>query len=85
MENRTATINLSSSRSENILKKYHQLTSPLVSLHSAKKQDLMKEEVRQNVGMKLDCIKNRGNKIYALDTTIPYSDLKAGAALYQIP
>lgn len=85
MENKFNTTNLSSSRSENILKKYHQITSPLVSMQSAKKQDFMKEEMRQNVGMKLDCIKNRSSKIYALDTTISYSDLKAGATLYQIP
>ena len=45
----------------------------------------MKDELRRNVSMKLDCIKNRGSKIYALDNTISYSDLKAGAVLYQIP
>lgn len=35
--------------------------------------------------MKLDCIKNKGSKIYALDTSISFSELKAGAAIYQIP
>lgn len=85
MENKGLAASLSPSRSENILKKYHQLTSPLVSLQSAKRQELMKDELRQNVSMKLDCIKNRGSKIYALDNTISYSNLKAGAVLYQIP
>ncbi len=85
MENKNNTGTLCSSRSQNILKKYHQITSPLVSLQAAKKQDLMKDQMRQNVGMKLDCIKNRSSKIYALDTTVSYSDLKAAATLYQIP
>jgi hypothetical protein len=85
MENKSVATGLSPSRSENVLKKYHQMTSPLVSLQSVKRQDLMKEELRQNVSMKLDCIKNRGSKIYALDSSISYTELKAGAALYQIP
>lgn len=81
MENKA----VSPSRSESILKKYHQLTSPLVSLQAVKRQDTMKEELRQNVSMKLDCIKNRGSKLYALDTTLSYPQLKAAASLYQIP
>lgn len=35
--------------------------------------------------MKLDCIKNRGSKIYAVDNSLSYAELKAGATLYQIP
>jgi hypothetical protein len=83
MENKSNS--LSPSGSENILKKYHQLTSPLVSMQSVKKQEVMKEELRHNVSMKLDCIKNRGSKVYALNSSISFSELKAGATLYQIP
>lgn len=35
--------------------------------------------------MRLDCIKNRGSKVYALDTSITFPELKAAATLYQIP
>jgi Ni,Fe-hydrogenase maturation factor len=35
--------------------------------------------------MKLDCIKNRNSKVYALDASQSFSELKAAATLYQIP
>lgn len=60
-------------RSETLLKKYHQLTSPIVSLSTSKQQDSLKEELKRNVSMKLDCIKNRGSKIYALDAATSYA------------
>lgn len=42
MENKPFSYNDSPVQSEKILKKYHQLTSPLVSLQAVKKQDNMK-------------------------------------------
>ena len=35
--------------------------------------------------MKLDSIKQRSNKLFAIDTTTSMNELKAGAILYQIP
>jgi len=42
MENKPISQTDSPIQSEKILKKYHQLTSPLVSLQTVKKQDNMK-------------------------------------------
>lgn len=35
--------------------------------------------------MKIDCLKNKPTKMFAFDTAIPFSQLKANAILYQIP
>ncbi len=83
MENKTTV--LSQCHSESILRKYHQMTSPLVSLQSVKRQDHLKEELKHNASMRLDCIKNRGSKVFALDASQSFSELKAAATLYQIP
>jgi hypothetical protein len=83
MENKSSV--LSQCHSESILRKYHQMTSPLVSLQSAKRQDHLKEELKHNASMRLDCIKNRGSKVFALNASQSFSELKAAATLYQIP
>lgn len=66
------------------LQRYHSLTSPLVPLQTAQLQDSLKHELRHNTSMRLDCIKNRNSKIYALESS-SFSELKAGAIVYQIP
>lgn len=70
---------------ENIFKKYHKLTSPLVSLSVAKKQDKLKEELRNNVSRKIECMTTKGPKMYTQDNSKSFAELKAGAALYHIP
>jgi hypothetical protein len=67
------------------MQRYHSMTSPLVPLSAAQQQDHLKQELRLNASMRLDCIKNRSSKVYALDSSTSNSDLKAGAILYQIP
>ena len=51
---------------KNLLQKYHALSSPLVSLTTAKQNKQAAQEVRLNASMRLDSIKNR-TKVYALD------------------
>ena len=48
------------------LERYHSLTSPLVPLQTVQMQEHAKQEVRHNASMRLDYIKNRGSKVYAL-------------------
>jgi hypothetical protein len=81
MENKTSQV----VRRKEALERYHSLTSPLVPLQTVQQQEHAKQEVRLNASMRLDYIKNRGSKVYALDTNQSFSDLKAGAILYQIP
>lgn len=35
--------------------------------------------------MRLDCIKQKSNKVFAIDTNTANTELKAGAVLYQVP
>lgn len=59
---------------DNILKKYSQLTSPLVSLQSAMRQEHLRSELKTNVSMKLETMKSgRGSKIYALNNSTSFS------------
>ena len=72
-----------SSRTET-LQRYHSMTSPLVQLQALQKQESLKQELRNNASMRLDHIKNRNSKLYAIDTN-SQNELKASAILYQIP
>jgi hypothetical protein len=66
------------------LQRYHNLTSPLVALQAAQQQESLKQEFRNNASMRLEHIKNRSSKIYALDSN-SQAELKASSILYQIP
>ena len=44
---------LASARSESLLKKYRQMTSPIVSMHVVKQQEGLKDELKTNVSTKL--------------------------------
>jgi len=54
-------------------------------MHTVKQQECLKDELKNNVNTKLENIKNRGSKLYALDTSLSFSELKASSILYQIP
>jgi hypothetical protein len=82
---KTTHLALASSRSESLLSKYRQLTSPIVSLHTLKRQDGLKDELKNNITTKLENIKGHGSKLYALDTSLSFAQLKASTVLYQIP
>lgn len=47
--------------------------------------DILKDELKNNVSMKLDCIKNRNVKNYNFERHSQYSELKADSILYKIP
>ena len=70
--------------SKETLQRYHGMTSPLVALTTAQHQSKVKQEVRLNASLRLDCIKNRNSKVYELQNS-SYSELKASAILYQVP
>jgi hypothetical protein len=52
-----------------MLKKYHQLTSPIANLQIVKQREGIREEIKNNVSMKIDYLKNRGGKVYTLNNT----------------
>ena len=72
-------------RSEALLRKYHQLTSPLVSLNTSKRQEGAKEELRKNASLRLNAMRNGKTSVYSLEGSDSMADLKASAAVYQIP
>lgn len=58
---------ISSNSSQSLLRKYRQITSPIVSMHILSNQEYIKDELKTNVNAKLQNIKNRGTKPYTLD------------------
>jgi len=42
-------------------------------MQAVKQRDSIKDEIKNNVTLKIDCLKNRGSKIYALNTTVPFT------------
>ena len=50
-------------KKKDVLQHYHNLTSPLSSLHLVHQKEQAAQEVRLNASVRLDSIKTRGSKV----------------------
>jgi hypothetical protein len=62
---------------EDVVKKYHQLTSPLLGLEAIQKKDVRKIKAKDNMVMRMQHLK--GQKIDTYDKEISFVSLKAGS------